>query len=141
MSSSNSISDGFSQDVGSGNIVNVIIVVFVIIFPISLAALLRLSHRKMSKDGFLRIRGKGECNGVTGWKSFSEEDLFIAFSRSRTMLILWGLGKKMFQESLSSWSKTNDESRKWFVSEQVWIINSGSLSLLFYHSKLWLRSS
>ena len=46
----------------------------------------------------------------------------------------------MFQELLSGWSETNDESGKWFIAEQIWIINSGSLSLLFCHSKLWLGS-
>ena len=56
-------------------------------------------------------------------------------------LILWGLGEKMFQESLSGWSETNDESEKWFVLEQIWIIDSGSLGLLFCHSKLWLEEA
>jgi len=60
------VSHDISQDVGSGDIVNVVIVVSIVIFPISLAALLRLSHRKMSKNRSLRIRGRGECNGVTG---------------------------------------------------------------------------
>ena len=90
----------------------------------------------MSKDGSLRCGGRRERNGVTGWKSISEKDLFIAFSRSRTMLILWGLGEKMFQESSSGWSETNDESGKWFVSEQIWIVDSGSFSLSFCHGKL-----
>ena len=66
----------------------------------------------MSKDGSLRVGRGGECNGMAGWKSVSEEDLFIVFSRSRTTLILWGLGEKMFQESSSGWSETNDESGK-----------------------------
>jgi len=55
----------------------------------------------MSKDGSLRYGSKGECNGVAGWESISEEDLFITFLRSGTMLILWGLSEKMFQESSS----------------------------------------
>ena len=92
----------------------------------------------MLKDGSLRC---GECNGVTGWESISKEDLFIASSRSGMTLILWGLGEKMFQESLSGWSETNDESGKWFMSEQVWIISSGSFGLSFYHSESWLGSS
>ena len=95
----------------------------------------------MSKDGSLRCGSRGERNGVTGWESISKEDLFIAFSRSETTLILWGLGEKMFQESSSGWSETNDESGKWFMSEQVWIINSGSFGLLFCHSESSLGSS
>ena len=95
----------------------------------------------MLKDGSLRCGSGGECNGVTGWKSISEEDLFIAFSRSGTTLILWGLGERMFQESSSGWSETNDESGKWFVSEQIWIIDSGSFSLSFCHGKSWLGLS
>jgi len=95
----------------------------------------------MLKDGSLRCGSRGECNGVTGWESISEEGLFIAFSRSGITLILWGLSEKMFQESLSGWSETNDESGKWFMSEQVWIIDSGSLGLLFCHSKLWLEEA
>ena len=95
----------------------------------------------MSKNGSLRCGSGEECNGVTGWESISKEDLFIAFSRSGTTLILWGLGEKMFQESSSGWSETNDESGKWFVLEQVWIINSGSFSLSFCHGKSWLGSS
>jgi len=93
----------------------------------------------MSKDRSLRGRSGGERNDVTGQESISEENLFIVFLRSRTMLILWGLSEKMFQESSSGWSETNDESGKWFISEQVWIIDFGSLSLLFCHSKSWLR--
>jgi len=50
----------------------------------------------MSKDRSLRIGRGGECNGMAGWESISKEDLFIAFSRSGTTLILWGLGEKMF---------------------------------------------
>ena len=42
----------------------------------------------MSKDGSLRYGSKGECNGVAGWESISEEDLFITFLRSGMMLIL-----------------------------------------------------
>ena len=95
----------------------------------------------MSKDGSLRCGSGGECNGVTGWESISEEGLFIAFSRSGITLILWGLSEKMFQESLSGWSETNDESGKWFMSEQVWIISSGSFGLSFCHSESWLGSS
>ena len=56
-------------------------------------------------------------------------------------LILWGLGEKMFQESSSGWSETNDKSGKWFMSEQVWIIDSGSFSLSFCHSELWLKEA
>ena len=41
----------------------------------------------MSKDGSLRYESEGECNGVAGWESISEEDLFITFLRSGTMLI------------------------------------------------------
>ena len=92
----------------------------------------------MLKDRSLRCGGGGECNGVTGWESISKEDLFIVFSRSRMMLILWGLGEKMFQKSSSGWSETNDKSRKWFISEQVWIIDSSSFGLLFCHSESWL---
>jgi len=66
----------------------------------------------MSKNRSLRVRSGREHNGVTGWESISKEDLFIAFLRSGTTLILWGLSEKIFQELLSSWSKTNDESRK-----------------------------
>ena len=95
----------------------------------------------MLKDGSLQYGSGGERNGVTGWKSISKEDLFIASSRSGMTLILWGLGEKMFQESLSGWSETNDESGKWFMSEQVWIIGSGSFGLLFCHSESWLGSS
>jgi len=94
----------------------------------------------MSKDGSLRCGSKRKCNGVTGWESISKKDLFIVFLRSGTMLILWGLSEKMFQELSSGWSETNDESGKWFMSEQVWIIDSGSFSLLFYHSESWLGS-
>jgi len=96
MSSLNLISDGFSQDVRLGDIVDVVIIVSVIIFPVLLYVSLRLSCRKILKDRSLRVRTGGEHNGMTSWKSISEEDLFIAFLRSRTMLILWGLGKKMF---------------------------------------------
>ena len=141
MFSSNLISDGFFQDVCPGDIVNVIIVVSVIIFLVSLDVLSRSSHRKMSKDGSLRYGSKGKRNGMASWKSISKEDLFIAFSRSGMTLILWGLGEKMFQESLSGWSETNDKSEKWFVLEQIWIIDSGSLGLLFCHSKLWLEEA
>jgi len=88
MSSSNLISDRFSQDVRPDDIVNVIIVVFIIVFLVSLSILLRLSHRKISKNGSLRVGSGGERNGMTGWKSISEKDLFIASSRSRMMLIL-----------------------------------------------------
>ena len=95
----------------------------------------------MSKDGSLRCGSGGECNGVTGWESIPKEDLFIVFSRSGTTLILWGLSEKMFQESSSGWSETSDESGKWFVSEQVWIIDSGSFGLPFCHSESWLGSS
>ena len=95
----------------------------------------------MSKDGSLRCRSGGERNSVTGWESISKEDLFIVLSRSRTTLILWGLGEKMFQESSSGWSETNDESGKWFVSEQVWIIDSGLFGLSFCHSESWLGLS
>jgi len=112
MSSLNSISDRFSQDVRLGNIVNVVIVVSVVVFPVLLYILSRFSCRKMSKNRSLRVRSGGECNGVTGWESISKEDLFIAFLRSRIMLILWGLSEKMFQELLSSWSETNNESGK-----------------------------
>ena len=92
----------------------------------------------MSKDESLRCGSGGERNGITGWESISKEGLFIAFSRSRTTLILWGLSEKMFQESSSGWSETNDKSGKWFMLEQVWIISSGSFSLSFCHSELWL---
>ena len=78
---------------------------------------------------------------MASWESISEENLFIVFSRSRMTLILWGLGEKMFQELSSGWSETNDESGKWFVSKQVWIVDSGSLGLFFCHSKSWLGSS
>jgi len=88
MFSSNLISDGFSQNVRPGNVIEVVIVVSVVVFPISLYVLSRSSYRKMSKDGSLRVGSRGECNGVTGWKSISEEDLFIASLRSRTTLIL-----------------------------------------------------
>jgi len=54
------------------------------------------------------------------------------------MLILWGLSEKMFQELLSGWSETNDESGKWFITEQIWVIDSGLLGLLFSHSRSWL---
>ena len=56
-------------------------------------------------------------------------------------MILWGLSEKMFQELLSSWSETNDKSRKWFIAEQIWVIDSGLLSLSFSHSELWLGLS
>ena len=46
----------------------------------------------------------------------------------------------MFQESSSGWSETKDESGKWFVSEEIWVICSGSLGLLFCHSESWLGS-
>ena len=82
-----------------------------------------------------------DSNGVTGWESISKEDSFIALSRSGTTLILWGLSEKMFQELSSGWSETNDESGKRFVSEQVWIIDSGSFGLSFCHSESWLGSS
>ena len=75
---------------------------------------------------------------MTSWEFFPKEDLFIVFSRSRVTLILWSLSEKIFQESSSGQSKTNDESGKQFVGKQVWIIDSG---LLFCHSKLWLRLS
>jgi len=94
----------------------------------------------MSKNGSLRVGSGGERNGVTSWKSISEEDLFIASSRSGTTLILWDLGEKMFQESSSGWSETKDESGKWFVLEEIWVVSSGSLGLSFCHSKSWLRS-
>ena len=94
----------------------------------------------MSKDGSLRIGRGGECNGMAGWKSVSEEDLFIAFLRSGTTLILWGLSEKMFQESSSGWSETKDESGKWFILEEIWVIDSGSLSLSFCHGESWLGS-
>jgi len=55
----------------------------------------------MLKNRSLRVGSGEERNGVTGWKSISEKDLSIAFSRSEMMLILWGLSKKMFQELLS----------------------------------------
>jgi len=60
----------------------------------------------------LRVGNGGDYNGMTGWESVSEEDLFIAFLRSGTTLILWGLSEKMFQESSSGWSETNDKSGK-----------------------------
>ena len=56
-------------------------------------------------------------------------------------MILWGLSEKMFQELLSSWSETNDKSRKWFIAEQIWVIDSGLLSLSFSHSESWLGLS
>jgi len=59
-------------------------------------------------------------------------------SRSGTILILWGLSEKMFQELLSGLSETNDESGKWFIAEQIWVIDSGLLGLLFSHSGSWL---
>ena len=89
----------------------------------------------MSKDGSLRCGSGGECNGVTGWESISKEDLFITFLRSKTMLILWGLSEKMFPELSSGWSETNDKSGKWFVLEQVWIIDCSSFGLSFCHSE------
>ena len=141
MSSSNLISNRFSQDVQPGDIVDVIVVVSVVIFPVSLDKLSGLFCRKMSKDGSLRCGSGKECNGVTGWESIFKEDLFIASSRSRMTLILWGLGEKMFQESSSGWSETNDESGKWFMSEQVWIIDSGSFGLSFCHSESWLEEA
>jgi len=101
MSSSNLISNRFSQNIGPGDIVDVIIVIFVIVFPILLYVLSRSSHRKISKDGSLRVGSGGERNGVTSWKSISEENLFIVSSRSGMTLILWGLSEKMFQESSS----------------------------------------
>ena len=54
------------------------------------------------------------------------------------MLILWGLSEKMFQELLSGQSETNNESGKWFIAEQIWVIDSGLLGLLFSHSGSWL---
>ena len=141
MSSSNLISNRFSQDVQPGDIVDVIVVVSVVIFPVSLDKLSGSFCRKMSKDGSLRCGSGKEYNGVTGWESISKENLFIAFSRSRTTLILWGLGEKMFQESSSGWSETNNESEKWFMSEQVWIIDSGSFGLSFCHSESWLEEA
>jgi len=119
MFSLNLISDGFSQNVRPGDVIDVIIVVSVVVFPISLYVLSRSFCRKISKDGSLRVGSRGECNSVTGWKSISEENLFIAFSRSGITLILWGLGEKMFQESSSGWSETKDESGKWFISEEI----------------------
>jgi len=101
MFSLNLISDGFSQNVRPGDVVDVIIIVFVVVFPILLNVSSRSSRKKISKDGSLRVGRGGECNGMTGWKSISKEDLFIAFSRSGTTLILWGLSEKMFQESSS----------------------------------------
>jgi len=44
----------------------------------------------------------------------------------------------MFQELLSGWSETNNKSRKWFIAEQIWVIDSGLLGLLFSHSGSWL---
>ena len=80
------------------DIVNVVVVVSIIVFQILLDGLLRLSCRKMLKDRSLKVEGRGKYNGSTGRESVSEEDLFIAFLRSRTTLILWGLSEKMFQE-------------------------------------------
>ena len=47
----------------------------------------------------------------------------------------------MFQELLSGWSETNDKSKKWFIAEQIWVIDSGFLSLSFSHSESWLGLS
>jgi len=82
MRTSNLISDGLSQDVRPGDIVNVVVVVSVVVFPVLLSILLRSSCRKMSKNRSLRVGSREEHNGVTGWKYISEEDLFIASSRS-----------------------------------------------------------
>jgi len=57
MSLLNSISNGFFKDVRPGDIVDVVIVISVIIFPVSLYDLLRSSHKKMLKDGSLRVGG------------------------------------------------------------------------------------
>ena len=44
------------------------------------------------------------------------------------------------RNGVTSWSETKDESGKWFVLEEIWVVSSGSLGLSFCHSKSWLRS-
>jgi len=87
MSLLNLISNGFPKDIGPGNIVDVVIVVSIVIFPVLSGDVLKLSYRKILKDRSLRVGIGEECNGITSWKSVSEEDSFITFSRSGTMLI------------------------------------------------------